>query len=299
MRQAVAVSLSRRQLLAGAISVGAAGAAGGVALGVPAVRHRLNEIVHPIPEPSYSMPSAREASVVSGSFVSRARGGRTVGWTIAYPEGAARDLPVAIVLHGRSNDHGTVFGWHLWGRYLTAAVAAGTPPFAVAAADGGAHTYWHRRRDGDDPQLMLLTEFVPLLAQHGLRTRKLGLAGWSMGGYGALLLAERIGSAQCAVVAVDSPALWRRPADTAPGAFDNAADFRSHDVLANRASLAGIPIRIAIGTSDPFYKTTRLLVSELSPRPVTDFSRGGHDIAFWRHSALAQLAFLGEHLRNM
>ncbi|MBV9098912.1 MAG: esterase, partial [Frankiaceae bacterium] len=69
------------------------------------------------------------------------------------------------------------------------------------------HTYWHRRSDGDDPQLMLLTEFIPLLASRGLRTDRLGLAGWSMGGYGALLLAERIGPSRCAAVAVDSPAL--------------------------------------------------------------------------------------------
>ena len=290
------MSLSRRQLLVGAGAVGVAGAAG-AAVGVPGVRHRLDQLIHPVPEPSYSVP-ARNASVVSGSFVSNARGGRTVGWTIGYPEGSARELPVALVLHGRSDDHATVFGSHAWGRYLVAAVATGTPPFAVAAVDGGDHTYWHRRRDGDDPQLMLLTEFIPLLAQRGLRTRRLGLAGWSMGGYGALLLAERIGSAGCAAVAVDSPALWARPDDRAPGAFDNAADFRSHDVLANRASLAGIPMRIAIGTSDPFYRTTRGFASELTPQPATDFSPGGHDIAFWRHSAPAQIAFLGEHLRD-
>ena len=293
----MAVSLSRRAFVAGAVGAGALGAAG-VGLGVAGLRHHLDRLVHPVPEPAYTLPP-REASIVSGSFVSQARGGRRVGWSIAYPHTTRRGLPVAIVLHGRGDDHGTVFGSHAWGRYLVAAVEAGVPPFAVAAADGGDHGYWHRRADGDDPQLMLLTEFVPLLAEHGLRTRSFGLAGWSMGGYGALLLAERIGRAHCAAVAVDSPALWPKSADSAPGAFDNVADFSGHDVIANRGRLSGIPLRVAIGTSDPFYATTRRFVAELSPRPSVDFSRGGHDVAFWRHSAPHQLAFLGAHLHGV
>jgi len=287
------VTLSRRRILAGAVGVGVVGT--GVAAGVPGVRHRINRLIHPIPEPSYATP-AENARIETGSFVSGARGGRAVRWSIAYPASRARDLPVAIVLHGRGDSHNTVFGSHAWGRYLVAAVATGTPPFAVAAVDGGDHTYWHRRKNGDDPQLMLLTEFVPLLARKGLRTGTLGLAGWSMGGYGALLLAERIGNPRCAAVAVDSPALWRTAGDSAPGAFDNNADFAGHDVLANSARLTGIPLRIAIGTSDPFYKTTRSFVSRLTPPPATDFSPGGHDVAFWRHSAPSQIAFLGEHL---
>jgi S-formylglutathione hydrolase FrmB len=293
----VAVTLSRRALLAGAVGVGAVSATGAVP-GVPALRHHLDRLVHPVPEPSYTLPS-RDASIVSGTFVSQARGGRSVGWSIAYPPGARRDLAVAVVLHGRGDNHGTVFASHAWGRYLLAEVEAGVPAFAVAAADGGDHGYWHRRADGDDPQLMLLSEFVPLLARRGLRTHQFGLAGWSMGGYGALLLAERIGRARCAVVAVDSPALWPKSADTAPGAFDNAADYAAHDVLTNATKLRGIPLRVAIGTSDPFYATTRSFVSELSPRPRTDFSRGGHDLAFWRHSAPQQIAFLGAHLRGV
>ncbi|MBV9098911.1 MAG: hypothetical protein JO079_12735 [Frankiaceae bacterium] len=67
-------------------------------------------------------------------------------------------------------------------------------------------------------------------------------------------------------------------------------------MIANCARLSGIPLRIAIGTSDPFYATTRMFASELTPPPVTDFSLGGHDVAFWRHSAPQQIAFLGAHL---
>jgi enterochelin esterase-like enzyme len=287
------VILSRRQVVISALAVGVAGGTL-VAEGL-AFRRFVDRFFDLATQPPYTLPST-DAAVESGSFVSRARAGRTVRWSIAYPPGERRGLPVVIVLHGRGDSHATVFDSHAWGRYLVAAVAGGTAPFAVAAADGGDHTYWHRRANSDDPQLMLLTEFVPLLAQRGLRTDRFGLAGWSMGGYGALLLAERIGPSRCAAVAVDSPALWRKPSDTAPGAFDNAADFRHHDVIADRARLSGIPLRIAIGTSDPFYETTRALASELTPPPETDFSVGGHTVAFWRHSAPQQIAFLGEHL---
>jgi hypothetical protein len=60
--------------------------------------------------------------------------------------------------------------------------------------------------------------------------------------------------------------------------------------------LLGIPTRISIGTSDPFYVATRAFVNGMHPRPLTAFSPGGHDLAFWRHSAPAQIGFLGRHL---
>jgi len=135
-----------------------------------------------------------------------------------------------------------------------------------------------------------------MLARRGLHTARIGLSGWSMGGYGALLLAERLGSAGCAAVAVDSPALWLRASQTAPGAFDGARDYVANDVFAGRSRLAGVPVRVAVGTSDPFYAATKSFVAGLHPRPETDFSVGGHTPAFWRHSATGQLRFLGHAL---
>ena len=104
---------------------------------------------------------------------------------------------------------------------------------------------------------MLTDELVPMLAQRGLQTARIGLSGWSMGGYGALLLAEHLGRASCAGVAADSPALWRRASETAPGAFDDASDYAANDVYAGRPRLSGIPVRVVIGTSDPFYAAQR------------------------------------------
>lgn len=213
-------------------------------------------MIYPVPEPKTSVPAGPTGRLVSGSFVSASMSGRRIGWTVAYPPGARTDaaLPVALVLHGRGNDHATAFASHQLHHFLAAVVRS------------------------------------------GLRTARLGLSGWSMGGYGALLLAERLGSAGCAAVAADSPALWLSPVDSAPGAFDDRSDFIANDVFAGRARLASIPLRIAIGTSDPFYVATRRFVAVITPRPAADFSRGGHDVAFWRHAATGQLRFLGNAL---
>ena len=149
-------------------------------------------------------------------------------------------LPVALVLHGRGGDARSAFDDLSLDGYLADAVQGGAPAFALASVDGGDSSYWHRRRGGDDPQAMLVEEFLPLLADRGLRTTQVAVLGWSMGGYGALLLAETLGPSRIAAVAADSPALWQRSADSAAGAFDGAADFAAHDVVAGRERLTGI-----------------------------------------------------------
>src|SRR5690349_395295 len=163
-----------------------------------------------------------EAAQVSGSFDSRWRR-TTVGWSIAYPKGhgAGDRLPVVVSLHGRGGDHTTSFRSLRLRSSLDQVVGAGTKPFAIASVDGGDHSYWHRRTDGTDASAMVRDEFLPVLAKQGLDTERLGLFGWSMGGYGALLMAgkQRL---PVKAVAVSSPALFTAPGATAPGAFDDA-----------------------------------------------------------------------------
>ncbi|MFN2539688.1 MAG: alpha/beta hydrolase [Mycobacteriales bacterium] len=234
----------------------------------------------------------RGLPLVQGRFRSAAMG-RTVGWALARP--GPGTLPLMVVLHGRGGDHSTAFeDLHLDG-YLAQAVERGVPPFAVATVDGGEDSYYHPRRSGIDPQRMLLEELLPQLARHQVRTGRFAVGGWSMGGYGALLVAERLGPSRVAAVAVDSPALFRSAGQTAHGAFDDAADFRRHDVLAGAARLKGIPMRVTCGLSDPFIDGVRRLLS-LLPSAPRDLRPGGHDDAFWRASAPDQLAFVGRHL---
>lgn len=267
-------TISRRALLAGSAGLAAAGLAGCAA-----------------------GPFGHVAGhTISGSLRSRWAKG-LVGWSIHYPPGheVGAHLPVVISLHGRGADHTTSFHSLHLDRVLNDVVAAGIAPFAVASVDGGDHSYWHRRADGTDAGAMVRDDFLPLLRRRGLLTSRLGLFGWSMGGYGALLMTgQHVVSPR--VVAVSSPALFASAGATAPGAYDDAADFDNHDVGAHPEWLRGVPLRVDIGTSDPFYAVTRRFVSELRPHPAGGFESGGHDTSFWRREAPAQFRFLGSHL---
>lgn len=286
--------ISRRAFLAGGGAVGAAAAAG-VVLGEPAWRHDVRQLIHPDPEPLHPVPLTPQGPVIEGAFPSAAMGAVT-GWSIAYPHGMAAGsaLPMLLVLHGRGDDHHDVLGSHRLGVFLSDAVSKGVPPFAVVGVDGGDHSYWHRRASGQDPQRMIIDELLPMLARRKLLTSRLALGGWSMGGYGALLLAERL-SSPVRAVAVDSPAIWSHAGESASGAFDSAADFTTHDVLGDARRLAGTPLRVSCGTSDAFIPGVKALLQAL-PGAQADLGPGGHDLAWWQHAAPPQLAFIGHHL---
>jgi pimeloyl-ACP methyl ester carboxylesterase len=142
---------------------------------------------------------------------------------------------------------------------------------------------------------MVVDELLPLLASRGLAVDRFAVGGWSMGGYGALLLTERLGKRRIAAVAVDSPAIWTRASDTAPGAFDDRQDFLEHDVLRRISPLRGIPVRVTCGTADPFLPGVKTLLAAL-PAAEHDLGAGAHDLSWWRHAAPAQLTFVGRHL---
>lgn len=244
------------------------------------------------------VPDVATGAFVQGSFVSAARRGKTVGWAVSYPPGSVPGdpLPVIVVLHGFGGDHSDSFGAHLGlDRFQALTVDHGAAPFAVAAIDGG-NSYWHRRTSGEDSAAMVVDEFLPLLGQQGLDTKRLALTGWSMGAYGALLLASTLGRERVAAASGLSVALWPSASRAATGAFDGPADFRAHDLYRRQARLDGIPLRIDCGTGDGFRENDRALVASLPAHPAGGFEPGGHDMAFWRRLAPEHLAFLAGHL---
>jgi Putative esterase len=131
---------------------------------------------------------------------------------------AAGALRVLIALHGSGSDAAA-----LARRVAPAMTAARLTGVAVLCVDGG-DTYWHKRADGDDPVGMIVHEVLPRAAAAGLATARVALLGESMGGYGALLLAERSplrrGGAGCPrrpllprcrrPSSAVTPTLWRR-----------------------------------------------------------------------------------------
>jgi S-formylglutathione hydrolase FrmB len=247
--------------------------------------------------------AATPGEILRGSFNSPARGGLPTGWVIAYPPdsnpdrpvtAAGKPLPVCVVLHGRGDEAASMVTMG-YPAFLATAVRAGLPPFALAAVDGG-DRYWHLRTDGEDPGAMVLDEWLPRLADAGLAAGpkdRIGFLGWSMGGYGSLLLASRLGPHRVSGIAAESPALWLRAADSAPGAFDDAADFQYNDVFAKRAVLSQIPIRIDCGIADPFHSAAQDFAYGLHPRPVTDLGAGDHTWGYWRRKAPKAINFVG------
>jgi len=207
--------------------------------------------------------------------------GRTVSWSISRPaEGAQATV---FCLHGYGNNHRFAFDEI----HLPDVVASLRAPLAVAAVDGGTDSYWHKRADGTDAMAMLLEEFIPFVEQT-TKTARRALLGWSMGGYGSLLAAERAPGRFFAVT-VASPALWVDPGQAAPGAFDDAADYHRFDVFTGEQHLAGLTVRVDCGTSDPFYQATRRFVAGLPAGHQGAFGPGRHEAGYWRGVAPAQI----------
>ncbi|KRB78533.1 hypothetical protein ASE01_04540 [Nocardioides sp. Root190] len=243
-------------------------------------------------------PDVEPATVEWRAFRSQARG-RRVGWALARPAGAPAGLPVVVVLHGRGQDHTAAFRRTRLAldRFLADAVARGVPPFAIASVDGD-ESYWHDRSDGDRAATMVVDELLPRLEESGLDTSRVAFTGWSMGGFGALHLASRLGPDRVAAVAAMSPALWHRYADTAPGAYDDASDFEQVTVLGRQDELDGIAVRVDCGKGDPFFATCRDYVEGFARRPAGRLELGDHDSGYWRRIAPGVLRFLGEALAS-
>ncbi len=294
--------LSRRSVLAGGIGVLAAAAAGvgyelvqdGTLPGKYALA-RLDGACGSAP-PAPAGPVPRRIEVTFRSAYRR----REVQMITLIPAGAPAgrgSLGTVIALHGSGATAAVMAA-----QAGPAMTAARITALAVICVDGG-DTYWHRRADGDDPIGMILHEVLPRAAAAGLAAGRMGIIGESMGGYGALLLAERLapgahgsggrtvaaagpspeganpaganlagagpagaGPAVAAVAAL-SPAIFASYADARaanPTSFDSPADFARNDLLAGLGALRAVPAWIACGQDDPFEPETALLRARLS-----------------------------------
>jgi pimeloyl-ACP methyl ester carboxylesterase len=223
----------------------------------------------------------------SGTFTSKFWPGQQVRWSLALPatrSPVTAPQPLVVALHG----HGGDADWPFTGVHLERHVL-GTG-LAVAAVDGG-DFYWHGRRSGVDTGRMVVDDLLPLLGGRGLAIDRIGLIGWSMGGYGALLVAGRLGPRRVAGVAAVSAALWQSPGDSAAGAFDDRADFLRNDVFAATGRLSRIPVRLDCGRDDPFIAANRAFARRL-PSAAATFDDGAHTEEYWTAHAGAQMTWL-------
>jgi predicted esterase len=303
---------SRRRVLKaslGGLAVVVAGGAAGfelVSRGVLPGQSALNRLDGACSVTSPPLNIGPAGPTVDGAFYSQARG-RVVRYAIGYPPGRkpGDELPLVVMLHGFGGNHANA----LSGLTPAQAVAlrvpgtatarpAPLPPMALVTVDGGGG-YWNPH-PGDDPLGMVVDELIPHCQRMGLgrSPRRIGLMGISMGGYGALLIAEKRPSLAGAVAAI-SPAVWTsydqaRAAN--PGAYASAAAFAAADVITHATALAGLPVRVASGHGDPFAPGVQALVKALPPGAVVDLSKGCHDGFFFTPQEPLSLGFLARHL---
>jgi enterochelin esterase-like enzyme len=228
-------------------------------------------------------------SKLTGSFISAARGGIKTNWVVALPPGQTGMLRPVIALHGMDGNANMMLDIGVQDG-LARLVKEGKPPFAVVGVDGG-NTYWHRRVSGGDSGAMVLEELLPMLSSMGMDTSRVGFMGWSMGGYGALLLGARLGPSRTAGICAISPALFTSFTGSTPGAFDSYDDWVQNGVLGLPA-LNSIPLRVDCGTSDRFYLATRQFVNQLKKPAAGSFSAGGHDMSYWRQQLPGELTWM-------
>ncbi len=298
---------SRRRLLAVGLGGAAAVAAGltGIELvdhGVLPGRFELEQLDGACSVVQPTLAFSPVGPTISSSFLSRARR-RRVGYTLAFPPGhhVGDAVPLVVMLHGFGGDHTNA----LSGMSPAQAVALEVggrplPPMAMVTVDGGGG-YWDPHPD-DDPMSMVVNELIPLCRRMGpgRDPGSVGTMGISMGGYGALLLAERYPRLFAAVAAI-SPAIFTSYSQAAAvnaGAYASASDFAADDAVTHATALRGLPVRVASGNADPFQPGVVALARALPPGAEVVFGDGCHTGAFFTAQEPPSLAFLGRHLRR-
>ncbi len=225
----------------------------------------------------------------SGALRSAHWPGRDIRWQLVMPQERGDTAPpVVVVLHGKGGDASHAF------RIVHLDDHVARTGLAVASVDGGDH-YWHARSSGVDPGSMVVDDFLPLVREQTGYAGPVAFLGWSMGGYGSLLLASRLGPDRVGAVVAESAALWTEPGSSAAGAFDDREDFVAHDVFARTEVLRRIPVRLDCGTADPFVTGNRAFARAL-PSALATFDDGGHTARYWQEHGRAQLDWVATRL---
>jgi S-formylglutathione hydrolase FrmB len=210
--------------------------------------------------------------------------GEDLGVNVIVPSraGPSGDRWLLVYLHGRGGYEGT----------FNDAVLRGLPSLrgkqpVVAFPDGGDHGYWHNRKEGGWGTYVVHEVIPTVVRRFGIDPERLAIGGISMGGFGAYDIALEHPGRFCAVGG-HSPALWFEGGETAPGAFDNLADFERNDVVAtveeDPDAFGETRVWNDYGQSDDFrvYDEGFVAAMEAGDADFTTHSwPGGHEGSYW------------------
>jgi hypothetical protein len=227
-------------------------------------------------DPDAFIPDAAEGTVRLERVSSQSMGEIDLFTAVPAGYGDGAGLPVVVVLHGSSATAAQLRGFGL-GRFVTAAVESGTPPFVLVGTDDGP-AGWVPSGDVDPPR-MLRDELPGWLGQRGFAAERRALWGWSRGGYGALRFAAEE-PAWATALALFSPALG--PDDP---------------LLLDLGVLAELPWGLWCGEWDPFREGALALadVAPVAPDPWVG-GDGGHTRAYWNNHTLEMFDWLAREL---
>lgn len=249
-------------------------------------------------------PADEHGARVEHLTISSAAVGRELGVSVVVPARISEprgERPLLVFLHGRGGSDRTFTG----NEAVFAGLARlGSRAPIVAFPDGGDHGYWHDRPEGGWERYVMREVLPAVERRFGTDPRRIAIGGISMGGFGAYDLALHHPRRFCAVGG-HSPALWFAAGETAPGAFESAADFARNDVVgtveADPDAFGSTRVWTDYGSDDPFRVYDEGFVAAMADGDA-DFTThswpGGHDNGYWNAHWAQYLRFYANSLAH-
>ncbi|MCG5053072.1 MAG: alpha/beta fold hydrolase [Myxococcales bacterium] len=242
------------------------------------------------------------------SVETTALGGR--GQACFFVPDAERPLPLVILLHGA---YGSCWDWATRGGVHVAAARAmgrgALPPMVLAMpGDGGAGaSTGYFRQEHADFEAWVMDELESLCAFicPQVRGTERFIAGYSMGGFGALRLAAKYEghwnavAAHSSVTALSDLPPFLDAASCAPMPLDP----RDADVWPwlEAAGPRLPPLRFDCGRDDPLLAANRALSDKLRVTRIPhtfEVHPGGHDFDYWSERIPDTLSFFATHTKG-
>ncbi|MEZ5077854.1 MAG: alpha/beta hydrolase-fold protein [Solirubrobacterales bacterium] len=245
---------------------------------------------------------AHGAKVVHLQVDSRAVG-RELDVNVVRPAhpGPRGERALLVLLHGRGGSADTFTGNEA---FFAGLARMGRLAPIVAFPDGGIHSYWHDRRNGKWGRYVMREVIPEVSRRFGVDSDRIAIGGISMGGFGAYDLALEHPRRFCAVGG-HSAALWFEAGETAPGAFDSAADFARNDVVGtvqgDPDAFGSMPVWNDYGSSDPFRVYNEGFVAALRGGDASLSAHswpGGHEGSYWARHWPRYLRFYANSLAH-